>query len=326
MNRLPRWMFMGIFVFVAIALGFLLHHFRGAPTPPWQRQSEVETSSEPGKRAIPPTLPEGETADPAPFRFITYNVKNWLVSSQSPIKSEKAKNAVIRLLHQAEPDIIGLSEIGDTNDVAEIQKRLKAAGTDLPFSYYTGGVDPVRHLAILTRFPIVHTASPALKIHGKDYSMQRGILDATLQIGSGEVRFIGLHLKSKRTVPDLDQALLRIDEASHVRKHIDSILSARPDSKLVVYGDLNDTTRSLSTRALLGTYRSPGYLSAIRVKDSRGESWTHHYASEDSYTRIDFVTVSKALRSRVDKSKSVIIDDPGWEDASDHRPVMVVFR
>ena len=156
--------------------------------------------------------------------------------------------------------------------------------------------------------------------------MQRGILDATVNIGGREIRFIGLHLKSKRVVPDFDQALLRLEEAGHARKHIDTIIDKDADALVVAYGDFNDTTRSLSSRAIYGTYRTPGYMNPIHVKDSRGETWTHRYSVEDSYTRIDFVTVSGALKRHVKRDASRIIDDPLWDTASDHRPVVVRFE
>jgi endonuclease/exonuclease/phosphatase family metal-dependent hydrolase len=47
---------------------------------------------------------------------------------------------------------------------------------------------------------------------------------------------------------------------------------------------------------------------------------------QDAYTRIDYVTVSSGLRRHVKKAKSRIIDDPFWEKASDHRPVLVRFE
>jgi endonuclease/exonuclease/phosphatase family metal-dependent hydrolase len=156
--------------------------------------------------------------------------------------------------------------------------------------------------------------------------MQRGILDVTLSVGGRPIRFLGLHLKSKRIVPEFDQALLRVQEAGHVRNHIDHIIEKDEEAMLVVYGDFNDTTRSLSTRSIYGTYRTPGYMNPIHVKDSRGEAWTYRYQVQDSYSRIDFVTVSSALKRHVKKDKSMIIDDPLWEEASDHRPVLVRFE
>jgi endonuclease/exonuclease/phosphatase family metal-dependent hydrolase len=296
--------------------------FRTAETPPWS-QADVRSAGAENADAAPQAP---ASRDFTPFTFIAYNVKNWLVSNQAPVKSAEAKAAIIELLAGGHPDVIGLSEIGSEEDVAEIQKMLKQAGTDLPHFHHTGGADRVRHLALLSRFPILSTAHPDLRLRGMEQSMQRGILDATLDIGGRPVRFIGLHLKSKRTVPEFDQAALRIAEAQHARRHLDSILADDPGAAVVAYGDFNDTTRSLSTRAIYGTYRTPGYMSPVHVGDSRGETWTYRYALQDSYTRIDFVTVSTGLRRHVKKDKSGIIDDPLWETASDHRPVLVRFE
>ena len=296
--------------------------FRNAETPPWQRTTVTASDTE----NVEVTVPDPVSEEFTPFTFITYNVKNWLVSQQAPEKSAEAKAAIIALLAGSNPDVIGLCEIGSKADVAEIQSMLKAAGVDLPHLHHTGGEDRVRHLALISRFPILSTESPDPKLPGMEQSMQRGILDATLDVGGRPVRFIGLHLKSKRTVPDFDEAALRMAEAQHARRHIDSILTADPKALLVAYGDFNDTTRSLSTRAINGTFRTPGYLNSVHVADSRGETWTHHYAVQDAYTRIDYVTVSSGLRRHVKKAKSRIIDDPFWEKASDHRPVLVRFE
>jgi endonuclease/exonuclease/phosphatase family metal-dependent hydrolase len=296
--------------------------FRSAETPPWGGGAPTSAIE---KRAVgaPPDTPPAEFT---PFTFITYNVKNWLVSHQAREKTADSKAAIIGLLAGGNPDVIGLCEIGSVDDVKEIQGLLKAAGVDLPHHYHTGGEDRVRHLALISRFPILSTERPDLRLRGFEQSMQRGILDATLDVGGRPVRFIGLHLKSKRKVPDFDEAKLRIAEAQHARRHIDGILAANPAAALVAYGDFNDTTRSLSTRAINGTYRTPGYLNHVHVGDSRGETWTYRYAVEDAYTRIDFVTVSAALRRHVKKDKSRVIDDPSWDTASDHRPVLVRFE
>ncbi|MFM2199421.1 MAG: hypothetical protein RLZZ505_2853 [Verrucomicrobiota bacterium] len=296
--------------------------FRSVETPPWAEELVTSTIEENAGE-----LPANHKLEElTPFTFITYNVKNWLVSYQAPVKKAESKAAIIKLLSSGKPDVIGLCEIGSVNDVKEIQAMLKEAGVDLPYLHHTGGEDRVRHLAILSRFPIRSTENPDLRLRGFEQSMQRGILDATIDIGGRPVRFIGLHLKSKRTVPDFDQATIRIAEAQHARRHIDGILADDPGAAIVAYGDFNDTPRSLSTRAINGTYRTPGYLNHVHVKDSRGETWTHHYAVEDAYTRIDFVTVSASLRRHVKKDKSRIIDDPEWETASDHRPVLVRFE
>jgi endonuclease/exonuclease/phosphatase family metal-dependent hydrolase len=293
-----------------------------AETPPWRQHS----TQRPSAQVIPADEPSPEDPSFPAFSFVTYNVKNWLISNQSPEKSPEAKAAVIRILADASPDIIGLCEIGDMDDVTEIQSMLKAEGIDLPHIHLTGGEDSVRHLALLSRLPFASIGKPDTSIPGSDQSMQRGMLDVTVDTGGRQVRLLGLHLKSKRTVQEFDQAALRLAEAAHARKYADTILAADPEALLIIYGDFNDTTRSLSTRTIYGTYRTPGYMNPIHVKDSRGESWTHCYAVEDTYSRIDFVTVSKALKSHVDRKDSYVIDDPLWDTASDHRAVVIRFR
>lgn len=306
---------------IGAALVFTAIWYRGAETPPWR--SEPATLPEIGQ-----PLPDGredEAVGSGAFTFVSYNVKNWLISDQTPEKSPESKQAVIRMLANSAPDVIGLSEIGSREDVEEIRSMLEAEGMDFPHVHHTGGVDPVRHLALLSRFPIVSTENPDPRIPGTGRSMQRGILDATVSIGGREIRFIGIHLKSKRIVSEFDQALLRIQEAGHVRKHIDAILAADPDALLVAYGDFNDTRQALSTRTIYGTYRTPGYMAPVHAKDTRGETWTYRYAAEDSYSRIDFVTVSGSLNRNVKRAESRIIDDPLWFTASDHRPLLVRF-
>ncbi len=295
--------------------------FRNVETPPWRVQPV------PAVMAVQePSPPAATTGELEPFTFVSYNVRNWLVASRTPEKPQESKDLVIQLLTASAPDVIGISEIGSPSDLAEIQSLLKSAGVDLPHSHHAGGADPVRHLGFLSRFPIVSTESPPLMIAGQRHSMRRGILDATIQVGERHVRLIGLHLKSKRSVPQFDQSLLRLEEAAHVRIHLDSVFEANPHVMLIVYGDWNDTSRSLSTRTILGTFRSPEYLTPVNVNDSRGETWTHFYPLQDVYSRIDFVATSAALRRHVDRARSMLVDDPNWELASDHRPVVVRFK
>lgn len=310
----------GLLAFIAALVAISLI-YKTDSTPPWRlpkTTQQKETAPSPKQD----TSPKGGL----PFNFVSYNVQNWLISSQNPEKTAESKTALIQILADCEPSVIGLIEIGSVADVEEIRTLLQKEGAKYPYFHHTGGADGVRHLAILSKFEITATAQPDLAIPGTNYSMQRGILDVTLDVGGQEMRFVGLHLKSKRSVPEFDQSLIRLDEANHVRRHIDAILEAKPETKLVVYGDFNDTPRSLSTKAILGTYRTPGYLTPLHLKDSRGESWTHFWDYQDLYSRIDYITISKALSRNIDRKRSRIVDFPDWKTASDHRPILVRFK
>ncbi len=287
-----------------------------------------------------PTPPAARVAAPATtggLRFIAYNVENWLTMDryvgqklikQSP-KPAVAKAAVIHILTSNQPDVIGLCEIGEAKDLAEIQQALKAAALDLPYSQFTGGSDPVRHLGILSRYPLSPPAQPALtqyQMKGKSFAISRGILDTTIETHGKIYRLIGVHLKSKREIEDADQEEMRIHEARLLRRHVDSIIQSDAQARLIVYGDFNDTRSSPAGKIITGSYNEASYLTAIPAKDSRAEAWTHYWALHDIYSRFDFVTVSHALKPEVDFRASRLIDEPAWSDASDHRALLAIFR
>lgn len=291
---------------------------------------------------VPANQAENPTASPSSpehggLRFIAYNVENWLTMdrvvdrklAKGKPKPTSEKQAVIRILAAHKPDVVGLCEIGTAADLAEIQQQLKSAGIDLPHSHYGGGSDPVRHLGLLSRFPITATSKAAkmdYRLEGKTLGFSRGVLDTTVTARKKSYRFLGAHLKSKRQTPDGDQEQMRISEARLLRQHVDSILAKNANARLVVYGDFNDSRQSRAFKVLTGNYNSPGYLTPVPFRDSRGHAWTHHWRAHDIYSRIDYVTVSRALRRELDFQKSYLIDDANWHKASDHRPLMAIFR
>ena len=297
--------------------------------------AKPRASSKPAENAAAAPAITGNPA--GGLRFIAYNVENWLTMDRyvdgrmlkNAPKPASEKQAAVGLLVKSAPDIIGLCEVGEAGDLAEIQAMLKTAGLDLPHARYTGGSDPVRRLGLLSRFPITSTSKPSeteFRLKGRTFLINRGILDATIAARGKTYRFLGVHLKSKRTIEEADQEEMRVHEARLLRRHVDSILAADSDVRLIVYGDFNDTRPTRTFKTVTGNYNDPGYLTAIPCKDSRGHAWTHHWVPHDIYSRIDFITVTRALRPEVDFHASRILDDPEWDKASDHRPLLVVFK
>ncbi|MEO7098088.1 MAG: endonuclease/exonuclease/phosphatase family protein [Luteolibacter sp.] len=268
---------------------------------------------------------------------MTYNVENWLVMDRyvdgktlknSP-KPEKEKRAIIAIIARHAPDIIGICEVGEASDLVEIQEKLKAAGLDLPNMHYTGGMDPTRHIGILSRFPIKSTAKPTeteYQLDGKTYSINRGILDATIEARGKTYRFVGVHLKSKRDSEQGDQEAIRLHEVRLLRRHLDSIMLTDPSARIVLYGDFNDTRATPAIKAVTGNYNSPTYMTALPAKDSHNEAWTHYWALNDIYSRIDYVMVSPALKPDTNFREAKVIDDADWNDASDHRAILATFK
>ena len=320
-------------------------------TPDWNSAPSAQSAPKENPKHHPKKQPSTRNQAPQPatdlttdaalatsgLRFITYNIENWLIMDrvvdhktvrQTP-KPDSQKKAVVRILANNSPDVVGICEIGQPADLTELRDDLKSAGLDLPFSHYTGGADPVRHLALLSRFPITSTAQPAeteFRMKGQTFAINRGILDATIQARGKSYRFIGVHLKSRREIPGADQEDMRVNEARLVRRHLDSILKSDPDARLIVYGDFNDNRPSTSFKTITVNTGDPTYLTVIPCQDSHGETWTHYWASQDIYSRFDYVIVTRPLKPEIDFRSSRIIDEPAWAEASDHRPLLAVFR
>ena len=306
----------------------------------WERgdpKNSAQPLADPTPIPGPEPAPTERDPDSSPLRFLSYNIKNYLSGERKDRKKpEKEIMALVKLVVAAQPDVFGICEIGSLEDLTELQQYLAEAGLNLPHREHAGGEDTTRRLALLSRFPIVATNSQGAggsltykSVDGennpKQFAMQRGILDVTVQAGDKQVRFLGVHLKSKREIPQGHQDLMRRNEAYLLRKHADRVLDASPDTLLCVYGDFNETRRESPVRSIQGTYQSARYLEPLSHKDSRGEVWTHYWDYQHVYSRFDYVLASKALRRFWVQKESRIIDDPQWFSASDHRPLLTLF-
>lgn len=267
--------------------------------------------------------------------FCSYNLKNFLRMERSVGgkrtegvgKPEAEIAAVVKFISAIKPDILGVCEIGTEDDLKDLQSRLKAAGIDLPNFEAAHGGDATRKLGLLSRFPIVaRNSQKDLKyvIGDQVFPVQRGFLDATVELRKGlELRCVGVHLKSKREIPEADQKLMRRNEAHLLRKHTEAILRQSPETKLLLYGDFNEDKAEPSIVEIEGVSGMELSMNRINLKDSRGETWTHYWEFQDVYSRLDYFFVSRPLQSYVDKRASFIFDPPDFYDGSDHRPLVL---
>lgn len=279
------------------------------------------------------------------IRIAAYNVENYLdqpTETRHVIKSPEAKAKIRESIRALKPDVISFEEMGTTNALLELCNSLKSEGLDFPYWEHVSGFDTNIHLALLSRFPITarrpHTNENFL-LDGRRFSVSRGFLEVDIQVNSNfSFTLIGAHLKSKRVVPEADEAELRLEEAKLLRARVNAILSANPSANLVVLGDLNDTKDSQSTKAIIGTgkFRLLDTRPAERNGDdppapnhhgtSMNVTWTYYYPVEDSYSRIDYILLSPAMARDWIKSETCVLTLPNWGIASDHRPIIAGFE
>jgi len=269
------------------------------------------------------------------INFVAYNLKNYLdmdrrvdgeLKRDAP-KPEVEIKELVAMIVATKPAVLGICEIGDAKDFADLRKRLAAAGLDYPHAELTLAADKTRRLALLSKFPIVARNSQTeltYQLGDSELPFLRGILDVTVQAGDGyQLRCLGIHLKSKRQSSGADQAIMRRNEAELLRDHIDTILTATPAANLIVYGDFNDSRHELPIKVIRGRFGTPMALTDIQLADDRGDRWTYYWRYADLYSRFDFIFVSDGLVPEIITEKSRIHTAPNWFTASDHRPLVV---
>lgn len=264
------------------------------------------------------------------FRVATWNLENYLdaPAGSRRAKSQESKAAVREMIRTMKPDVLAVQEIGSTNALMELRN-----GLDFPYWEHVRGYDTNIHVAVLSRFPIVsrryHTNDSYL-LFGRRYRVSRGFAEVTIRPSPHyEFTLLTAHLKSRRAVPEGDEAAMREQEALILREKVDALFRANADANLVVLGDLNDLQDSKSTRALIGK----GRFALVDTRPAerqngagpRNVTWTYFYQQQDTYQRVDYVLLSSGMAREWNKEQTYVLAEPNWGVASDHRPVVALF-
>lgn len=297
--------------------------------------------------AVPLALLTGLLSCPAEsFRVAAYNVENYLdkpTETRRFVKSAESKAKVRESILAMKPDVIAFEEMGSVSALMELRDALKKDGLDYPHWEHVAGWDTNIFVAVLSRFPIVarrsHTNENFL-LSGRRYRVGRGFTDVDIKVNdSYTFTLLGAHLKSKRPVPEADEAELRLEEAKLLRAKVDSHLKANPNANLVVLGDFNDTYNTPAIKEIVGIGRSK--LVDTRPAERNGDnlpnpanprywprniSWTHYYGVEDDYSRIDYLMLSPGMAREWVTNETYIPTIPNWGLGSDHRPLVATFE
>ncbi len=268
----------------------------------------------------------------------TYNVENYLVADrlvdrtyrQDYPKPEDAKQALRAVIRTLDADVLALQEMGARPFLEELQRDLAREGLVYPHAELLQAADPDRHVAVLSRRPFtavtMHTDLTLSYFHAKE-PVKRGLLEVRVATEAGELTVFVVHLKSRFTdrQDDLNSALRRLGEATAVRDRVLKIFPQPSAARFLIVGDCNDNTASKPLRALAQKGKTE-IAEILPVADSRGETWTHYYRKEETYTHVDHVLVSPKLKPAVIGGGAKICDVQETAAASDHRPVKVSLK
>ncbi len=277
------------------------------------------------------------------IRIATYNLESYLddPAGSRPAKSADAKAKIRESLRALRPDVLALQEMGSVAALQELRRSLQADGLDYPHWEHVAGFDTTIHVAVLSRFPFAarrpHTNDSFL-LSGRRFRVSRGFAEVEVRVNPAYTfTLLTCHLKSRRTIPQADEAEMRLEEAKLLREIIDARLAVNPNANLIVLGDLNDAYDSPAVKTVLGRGRT-GLLDtrpAERNGDNqlnpnprfypRNVTWTHFYGKEDSYQRIDYILLSHGMAREWVANDTYVLALANWGVGSDHRPLVATF-
>jgi len=277
------------------------------------------------------------------FSVGTYNLELYLNAPVGTmrVKPDTAKAKVREAIKAMNVDVLAVQEMGNVDAFREFQASLKSDGVDYPHTEFVRGSDGALNVAVLSRFPIAgrrsHTNESYL-LNGRRMRVLRGIAEVDIRpTQQYEFTLLTCHLKSKRQTGLSDEEDVREQEALILREKVDAILNARPNANVIVLGDLNDFRNTRSTRAVIG--RGKNALIDTRPTERNGDtreianqpnsarqiSWTHYYAAEDNYSRLDYILISRGMSREWLTDGTYIVTMANWGLASDHRPLVASF-
>lgn len=278
------------------------------------------------------------------FRVATYNLESY-VEAATPSRRAKpaeAKAKIRESILAVKPDVLALQELGNTSALMELREGLKNDGLDLPYWELISATDTNIHIALLSKFPFAESrphTNDSFLLNGRRFHVSRGFAEVEINPNPNySFTLIAVHLKSRRAVTEADEGELRLEEAKILRDVIDARLEKDPNANLVVLGDFNDTKDSASVRTVIGRGKTKLVDTRPAERDShnlqpngphlgnRLVTWTHYYAIEDSYRRIDFVLVTKSMAREWIPAETYVLAMDDWGLGSDHRPLVAAFE
>jgi endonuclease/exonuclease/phosphatase family metal-dependent hydrolase len=284
--------------------------------------------------AVEPGRQVGESAEAKTVRFVAWNVWNYATEVDAreglPVKPEEERQKIAEVLAGLRPDVIGLVEMGGADSLEDLRSRLRALGAGEFHPLLVGGPDENRHLALLSRWPVLRDESRprvSFSLHGVPQVMRRGILDVVVEWpGWGEVRLVGVHLKSRRETPDFPQEEFRAEEFRLLRRHLEEQRRSSPELPVMIWGDFNTYKNETVMRDFLGARGHADAWQMVDLRDALGLTWTHYWAVADLYSRIDFLLLSSHWREILQFGGGGFLGpESGQEQPSDHRFLFYEF-
>ncbi len=259
----------------------------------------------------------------------------WEVPGFRDQKFAEAVDLVAPLIATIDADVVALTEVGNLNDVNELNQDIGALGVSYPHVAVCDCKDNTtqQHVAVLSKLQLTDVLSPIPGREGyyaetddadseDDTGISKG-MKVAFQAEGQQFHLYVLHLKSERGFSESDEQ--RIAQASIVRRHTLPLINS--GELVIVAGDLNDHRGQPTIRRIRGFDDLwPDLMQTGNTKyfdkDELGERWTHQF--QGMRHQIDHLLLSRSIKEITSKIQARVHahNNP---DISDHRPLIVTL-
>ena len=188
------------------------------------------------------------------------NQEKWSTPGFRQEKFEKACEQVAKHIKEIDADVIGLTEIGNEQDLKIFSQKLKDIGVDYAYSEICNSLDTItgQHVAVLSRFPLTLEED---QIGGRAMYFTEADRDACksaiikkgmhvkVQVEEKKIDIFLVHFKSERGGFEEDEQ--RLAQVEILRRKLIPLLNEE-NRLVVVMGDLNSEKRHESILKLRG--------------------------------------------------------------------------
>jgi endonuclease/exonuclease/phosphatase family metal-dependent hydrolase len=254
-------------------------------------------------------------------------------------KFAEAAAAVAKVVAGINADVMVLTEVGNEQDVAELNAAIAALGVTYPHVAVCQCTDTStwQHVAMLSKLPLTDTLPLIAEREGyfaesddddseEDTSISKS-LAVNFTFEGHRFRLYGLHLRSESSGADADEQ--RIAQASIIRRlTLPAIMDG--NEHFIVAGDLNDGRGQPALRRIRGF--DDIWPDLIQTGDHRyfkgreDTRWT--YVFRGVRNQIDHILLSPSIGRLVGQRNKIQPVVPEQSDplVSDHRPFVLTLK
>lgn len=306
--------------------------FKNQPQIVVSKPDQIEILDALPPSSIPKVAPQ-QQSKPGELVIGAYNLLNLFDDVDDPYREDEGTPAkpreqmelVAKSIQQLNPDVLAVEEIENRDYLQRFVEVFLPTMGYVHVVLFEGndlrGID----VGLISRVPIgpvrSHRHITFVGPHGPKQRFSRDILVVTLEPPDAEpIDVWVLHLKSNSGGRE-EAEPIRMAEAHEVRRMLDEELGKRPDARILVMGDFNDTPESQTMSTIIGA--NSGALWSVNTEMTDPALVTYNEGEYRSV--IDFILCSPAMAQRYVKGSLRIPQGSIATTGSDHNPITVTF-